>query len=254
MVNALFWKIKLDFMSTLRYRFSIISDLFVMLVLFVFFLSSGTGSSYNEIYTNSNSRELLLVGYLMWTYSITAISSLTGAINKEAKNGTLQILFHSKYPIELILFGELISAQMIQSFVIFILSIIAHFIFAIHIHFSVDVLLPIILCILGMYGIGIFLAGMGIFFKRIGALILLIQLSLLFVTDTIPTAEGIKIISKFIPLTIANDVVRRIISHMSYRTELLNLISLSTIWIVIGILALRLFISRAKQKGNLFFY
>lgn len=254
MINAILWKIKLDILSAFRYKFSITSDLIVMILLFMFFIGSNTGASFNKTYGNVDSRQLLFAGYIMWTISIAAISSLTLVISKEAKNGTLQVLFHSKYPLEIILFGEFLSSQMIHSVIILILSSIAYFLVNIPIVITPELLIPIIFCGLGMFGMGLFLTGMSIFFKRIGAVILLVQLSLLFVTDTIPTAQGIKNISKFIPLTIANDVVRKILSNISYSQELINLIIISAIWILVGIIGLRFFINRAKEKGNLFFY
>ena len=45
----------------------------------------------------------------------------------------------------------------------------------------------IAMCSLGMYGMGLLLNGATIKYKRVGSLLFLFQLGLLFVTDTIPS-------------------------------------------------------------------
>ena len=70
--------------------------------------------------------------------------------------------------------------------------------------------MPILLESLGMYGIGLIVAGIAIYFKRTGTIVFLIQTALLFVTDTVPTSDAILKITHYIPLTRCNEILRQI--------------------------------------------
>ncbi len=68
-----------------------------------------------------------------------------------------------------------------------------------------------------MYGIGLIVAGIAIYFKRTGTIVFLIQTALLFVTDTVPTSDAILKITHYIPLTRCNEILRQIAVGGEYR-------------------------------------
>ena len=77
-------------------------------------------------------------------------------------------------------------------------------------HFYLVIILSIIISTIGMYGIGLVVAGMTIFYKNIRSVIFLIQMGLLFITDIVPVSDGILSISKILPLTSCNLIVKYI--------------------------------------------
>lgn len=86
-----------------------------------------------------------------------------------------------------------------------IVVIISKFVWGIEFSFHPAFLVPILLESLGMYGIGLIVAGIAIYFKRTGTIVFLIQTALLFVTDTVPTSDAILKITHYIPLTRCNE-------------------------------------------------
>ncbi|MDO5028184.1 MAG: ABC transporter permease [Bacillota bacterium] len=254
MLKTLFWKIKLDFKANFRYKFAFVSDLVVMTVLLLIFLFSNTGKSLGDKYGMESYKSLLLIGYFLWMVSITAISSLAAFLNNQAKIGTLPYLIHSAYPLELIVLGEFISSLLVQSIVIVVISLLAKLIFTIDLYFSLVFLLIIVLCAIGMFGLGLIISGLSLYFKRVGALVLVLQMLLLFITDTIPTSTTILRVSRFIPLTMANDVARLYVSQMAYTSQLLELFVFALVWLALGVFVFRHSLKEAKKSGILLLY
>ncbi|WP_300410187.1 hypothetical protein [Lagierella sp.] len=253
-IRAFLYQIKMELKSTVRYKFAFFSDIAVFSVLLIFFFLSSSGSSFSDKYSSQDNKELLLVGYMMWTFASAAISTMATGLNSEARNGTLVMFLHSKTPVEILLFAKLISSQIVQLIIILVLSLISRFLFHVQLSFNPTLILPFLINLVGMYGIGMVLCGVSLFFKKTGALTLLMQLVTLFVTDTLPSSDTILKITRYIPLTICNEISRLIISSKSYSYTALFGIIISIIWVVVGILVFRFFYEKSKVKGNLLFY
>ena len=138
--------------------------------------------------------------------------------------------------------------------VIAILLLMSYFIWHIEMHVTLIGIISILINTLGMFGIGLIVGGLTIRLKRVGALTFIIQMGLLFITDTIPTSSTVLLISRCIPLTLCNDVLRTSISGGDVLMPFLELICVSLLWVVIGNVLFKLCIGRAKKKGNLLFY
>ena len=240
----------MDFLSQLRYKTAIIIDISVLTLLYVFLIIDGSGKSFESQYGVS-SKTLVFIGYILWTMSINVIASMTSAIEVESKNGTLQNVLNSKYPMEWILFSEFISSQFINLIVIFAIALVSKLFFKMDLMFSPSMILPIIICILGMFGIGLILAGISLLIKKVNALILFLQVFLLFISNTIPTNEALLKVSQFIPLTMANDVTRRIAAGDTYSKDLLILFGVSVLFVFFGDIIFRYLLIKAKKKDIL---
>lgn len=134
--------------------------------------------------------------------------------------------------------------------VVFISKVVWHIEFAFHIQF----ILPIILESLGMYGIGLIVAGIAMYFKKTGTIVFLIQTALLFVTDTVPTNSDILSVTHYIPLTRCNEILRQIAVGNEYASMILGLCIVSLVWLVIGSVFFDVMLKQAKMRGNLLFY
>ena len=137
---------------------------------------------------------------------------------------------------------------------ILLYSAITHFIFGVNYSVNGTIIAALFICTLGMYGIGLIIAGLSLYYKRIGSIVLLVQLFLLFVTDTLPTSSAIRQITQVIPLTACNRVVRNSYVKDSAGTDFLLLCVYSAVWFLIGYAVFEIFIRRAKEKGNLLLY
>lgn len=252
-LDILLCKIRLDLLSQIRYRIPLISDIVVLTVLFVIFIVSDTGKSFQTEY-GYNYKSLVLIGYIVWTMAINAIATLPNYINYEARNGTLQYILNSVFPIEWTMFTVFISSQIINFFVIIILITVANFIFHINIFISINMLIPIILCLIGMFGIGLMVAGLSILIKRVSSLILFLQLMMLFITDTVPTNQKFLFVTKYIPLTMTNEIIRKIIAGKEYIDKMPLLVVSSITFFILGIILFRILLKLSIRKNIALFY
>ena len=251
----MFWyEIKMDFLRSIRYRFGMISDLLVYFALFTVFMVTDSGNSYAQTYHYGNYKELVLLGYVAWIYAISAISNVAGSLQSELTHGTLYKKVSSKYPLQYLFGGLYVSSVVLETITIVIVVIISKFVWGIEFSFHPAFLVPILLESLGMYGIGLIVAGIAIYFKRTGTIVFLIQTALLFVTDTVPTSDAILKITHYIPLTRCNEILRQIAVGGEYTGMLPGLCIVALVWLVIGSVFFDVMLKQAKKRGNLLFY
>ncbi len=253
-LTALFWEIRMSIQSTIRYRFGVISDVIIYSAILSFFLLSNSGQSYAEMYENVDYKIILVIGYLAWMYAVTAITSISQIVSGEMKQGTFYKKYNAKYPLQILLFGRLVAALVVQSIVMLAVIIIAMLIGNVSMIWEPVIIVAIVISTVGMYGIGLILAGMSIFYKKIGAFNYLIQLFLLFITDTLPTSENISSISKILPLTSCNFIIKKALDQQNYIDEFVLLCISSLVFLFIGYMIFEYFLLKARKKGNLLFY
>lgn len=197
---------------------------------------------------------MLVVGYLAWIYGVTAITSITQIVMGELRQGTFYKKYHSVYPLHILLFGRMIASLLVQSFVVLAVVIVAKIVGNISVGFHLVQIVAIAVSTLGMYGIGLIVAGMSIFHKRTGSVLYIIQLCLLFVTDTVPMTEDVINVTQILPLTICNAVIRKSIAGMSYGTDFIKLLISAVVMLGIGLIVFHVYLEKARMKGNLLFY
>ena len=251
MLRAVFWEIKMDFRSAFRYRFGMVTDIVIYSVLLIFFLMSNSGTSYTDMYHYDNYKELLVVGYLAWIYAVTAITSISQIVSGELRQGTFYKKYNSVYPLQALLFGRMTAALLIQSIVVLIVLLVSMLFGNRITGIQPIAIVAVIISTIGMYGIGLIIAGMSIFHKKIGSILYIIQLCLLFVTDTIPTSQNVTLV---LPLTLCNTVLRKSIAGISYATDFMKLIVSAVAFLILGICVFHWYLKKARKKGNLLFY
>lgn len=253
-LRAFYWEMKMEIRRMVRYRFGLLTDIAVYTLLLLFFLLSDSGQSYGEEYGYADYKELLLVGYLAWMFASTAISSIAQIITGELKQGTFYKKYHSKYPLQFLLFARMAAGQLMQCAVAAVILILAAGIGHVKLTFHPVLLAAAAISTIGMYGIGLIAAGMAVFHKRIGSLIYIIQLGLLFITDTLPTADGISAVTRVLPLTSCNLVMRKVVAGQAYGDSMIMLCVTAVGFLAAGILLFSCYLARARKKGNLLFY
>ena len=144
--------------------------------------------------------------------------------------------------------------MLVQTIVVIIYSVVTYFFFGVRYTVTLPIVAAFLISILGMYGIGLMIAGLSLYYKRIGAIVLLVQLFLLFVTDTIPTSPVITEVSSVLPLTMCNTVIRNSFVHKDLGMTFLFLCVVSLLWFVAGYVVFDCFMKQAKKKGNLLLY
>lgn len=252
-LRAMLWEIKLELLSTKRYRFGMISDIVVFGVMMMFFLLSNSGQSFAGEYGFSY-KTLLLYGYIAWMYAVSALSTATSTVSGELSRGTFYKKMNSKYPLHFLLFGNLIAGIFLQTIVASVLVLIAVLVFRVKIILSISSILLILISTIGMYGIGLIIAGITLLVKQTGSILFIVQTGLLFVTDTLPSSNSILKLSRFLPLTTCNIAVKKICSGMPYFMDVIYLLVSSFVFICLGIEVFNIFLFKAKKCGNILFY
>ena len=197
----------------------------------------------------------MLLGYIAWSFSVAAISTVSSQITSELQRGTLFFKLNCKLPLQILYIGDLVSAVFVQTFIIIVYSLVTHIVFGVQYYITGEIFFSLFVCTIGMYGIGLIIAGLSIYFKRIGSLTFLVQLCLLFITDTVPTISAITNVSSVLPLTMCNAVIKNnFIENSPANNSLIYLCILSVVWFIIGYIIFELFIILAKRRGNLLLY
>ena len=186
-VRALLWTARVELSGAFRYRASFVSDIVVYTVILTLFMMSGSGHSLSEKYGVADYRSLLFAGYIAWTFANSALVSSVNNTSAELSRGTFYRKLNACCPLPLIQLGELLSTVLMNCIVAFAVAIIGGIAWDLRLYVSGVSVGAIAMCSLGMYGMGLLLNGATIKYKRVGSLLFLFQLGLLFVTDTIPS-------------------------------------------------------------------
>lgn len=240
-----------------NYRTNFISELVTMLILYLSLLFMDSGTSLAESYTISDvgSKELLLAGYMLWSFSIMSINIMSDTISCESSTGTLEHKYMSIIPIFVLNLAIFAQAFITESLIVSIILIVSKLFFNISINFNLYSILIILITSLGMYGIGMILGGLALKVKKIGKVVFILQVLFLFIGDTITNISNTIQISKILPLTLGNELLRDSIALGSIDLKkLLILIICSLIWIIIGIIVFKLFEKNCKKEGGLGYY
>lgn len=253
-VRALLWTIEIEVTGTIRYRFSFISDVLTYTILLSLFMFSNSGQSLATKYDTSNYKDLLLAGYIAWTFANAALTSSVNNTSGELVRGTFYRKMNARCPLPLLQAGELFGTIIMNTAVALILTFVGSLAWGLTLRVSFASIAAIVVCSFGMYGMGLVLNGMAITFKRIGSLLFLFQLGLLFVTDTLPSSAGVLAITQAIPLTICNDFIRLSCTGNAPIELLAALSALSALWLIAGATFFNFMLRKAKQHGDLLFY
>lgn len=123
--------------------------------------------------------EGVLVGYLLWTFTLSAYNGLSFFLMEEARTGTLEQLFLTPYgPTRLLLLRQL-ADLFSQGIFVLVLGLILAALTGAQLDFSPAVFLPALGVLLGGYGLGLLMGSLALLFKRIGQLLGLSQFLLL---------------------------------------------------------------------------
>ncbi|ABY91646.1 hypothetical protein JCM16816_04740 [Thermoanaerobacter brockii subsp. lactiethylicus] len=252
-LNIVIAEIRRSLKESFSYKMGLVSDIVVLTLLYAGLIFMDTGSMLGEYYNNpGNSKTLLLLGYIFWSYSIAAISGVSSEISIEAVKGTLEQKFMAVIPYPFLIAGNIISSLLLSSIVAAVIIAFSNLIIGVSITVNGKVILSLLMTLVGMYGMGLILGGLSLIAKRINQLTLLIQILLLFVTDTLSKTSPSSAISCIIPLTVGNDIARKSVSNIviSYN-EWLMLILVSMLWFVVGSAIFGMSSRYARKNGLL---
>jgi len=138
-------------------------------------------------------------------------------------------------PYPFLVLGSVISNFLVSSIVAAVIIAFSTLVLGVNIAINGKVLLALLLTLAGMYGMGLILGGLALIAKRVNQMTLVLQIVLLFATDTTTKRSPSSVAKLIIPLTSGNDIARKAVSSMAiYPTDWLQLLLASILWLVVG--------------------
>ena len=252
--NAIKWEMILDLKEYTRYKVSLLMDIVVFTGTFIIIYFLGVSEGFSAFYNidEKSGNVLVLIGYVFWQKASAALGYCSGTITGETELGIFEIRLQSKYPVEIILFFRLLVSNLIHivTYVgIFLYSIIVFKCDVSDLLYMIQAVLVSIPCLIGMYGIGLVLGSISVREKNIGSFVMIIQMALLFISNTLSPARNNLVY--LIPFSAGIELVRNIYLGQAINIGLIvNYIFGNLIWFAIGVICFRLAINAEKKKGS----
>lgn len=239
-----------------RYRLQFFSDLLFFTFVIILFLSSQTGTSFSIQYDTSTqfAPTLLLFGYITWTFSSISVAKIAYAIQNDRFIGVFYQKLFSSVPLWVIYLGRLLSSIILQAFSATILIIIAVLIFKVPFAITPIMVLALLVNMIGIYGIGLIIGGLAIYLQRVNTIVFITQTLLIMLTNTLPTPTAVLSITKFVPLTICNEILRKSFLHQPVFNDFVFLSIVSFLFLFVGVIVFQSLLKAGKKKGNLLYF
>lgn len=195
--------------------------------------------------------EAVLVGYLLWSFTLLSYSSLSFGLTEEAQTGTLEQVFLTSYgPIPLFLVRNL-SGLLIQGLLVFLIALVLMALTGARLSFNPWVVLPFLAVLLGGYGLGFAMGSLALLYKRIGQLLGLSEFLLLFLLQV--PGQGLFLLLPMVP---GAALARSMLAEGAPLDPLFLLLAFLNgfLYLGLGLFLFKLAVHRAKKLGLLHGY
>jgi ABC-2 type transport system permease protein len=195
--------------------------------------------------------EGVLVGYLLWTFTLSAYNGLSFVLMEEARTGTLEQLFLTPYGPTRLLPLRQAAGLFGQGVFVLTLGLVLALLTGARPALTPGVLLPALAVLLGGYGLGLLMGSLALLFKRVEQLLGLSQFLLL-----IPLQAPGEGVWALLPLAPGAALVRGMMAHGTPLEPLPLLLAWANglAYLLLGLGAFRRAVRRAKARGLLHGY
>jgi len=229
--------------------------IFYIIFVFLFFGAKkliGGGPAFGQ------TLEGIIVGYLVWLFTLQAYSDFTNFVTREAKWGTLEHLYTSATS-----FSWVCTAKMVSSFLVGNIYMVGSILLLAmvttgrYLHLDIASLVPLlILTLAGPYGFSFFMGGLALVYKRVSNSLQI--LNFLFIGLIAAPFDKYPFL-RFLPLAqgtnMINEVMTKGVSITDFQlTELFFLIGNSSFYLGLGFIGFKFFEKLAQKRGLLGHY
>lgn len=252
--NVIKWEVILSFKEYMRYRIGLIMDFIIFTGIFIgiyfFNISEGFSSVYNI--SDAHAKILVLIGYIFWQNSTAALGYCTQTISSETSRGIFEMRLQSKYSMQSIWFFRLLISCFIHLVTYLGIIIFGSIFVGFHSWDIMMILLSILMsfiALIGMYGIGLIFGSFSVREKNVGALILIIQTLLLFITNTLSPSRSDFIY--LVPFSAGIEIMRNLYLHNPVSGELVAIFCIvNVVWLIVGSWCFKLALKHEKKYGS----
>jgi ABC-2 type transport system permease protein len=238
------------------YKFNLLTQLLVLALIFIgatFFLGHG--------HFDQQQLPAQLLGFIVMFYARIAILETSRDMISEASAGTLEQMYMSPLPSELLLLGR-VFALLISTTLMMVLTIGGlALLLNIHLPLNWAGLLILLITLAGLFGFTLALSGAALIFKQIDALADMIQNLLLFATGAlVPISlfpNWLAVIAQTLPITQGIVVLRAVLLYSQSLSavwangSLLYLLIHSSLYLLGGWLIFKISERYARRRGSL---
>ncbi len=201
----------------------------------------------------------MVIGFMFWFFTNDVVSQMGASISEEKQIGTLEQIMLKPIKIERIIFFRTICWNLISLIIVSFLLFFLSTVLKIPLLFNVNILLPFLLTMLGLIGIGYLLATLTILYTKTASFGGIIQYLLLFFTGAVIPLESlpsfIRSFSSVIPLTqgiyLSQKIIEEnlsIINVLIHKNFIYLLIS-SIFFFLFGLCTFKYQMKKAMYKG-----
>ncbi len=250
-------QLKIRYIYLKRYYFDTLSMIVTIFLVFLIIFFGATWLLGGTPGDTGDTLEGIVVGFMVWTFALMAYSTLSWGMIEEAQQGTLEQLYMSPLG-----FGWVTILRVAAHFIFNLLIVIVILLLMMGttgrwLNLDVLSLIPLVLLtIAGAYGIGFFMGGLALVFKRVQSALQILQFVLVIF---IAAPFGWMPFMRFLPLSLGTRLIGAVMIDGRTLLELppgdvLFLIANSAVYFGLGFLAFKLFEDVARDRGLLGHY
>jgi len=209
--------------------------------------------------------EVAFMGLLLWLFASSALSDATEHLTEERYIGTLERISITKTPVVCILIARFIVNFLFTLCRAILIGGILYIIFQPKTgllfsswRVSTMALIIAVLTIIALYGFGLFMASLGLIFKRVGAISSILEYLVLFFSGIVIPWESmpslLQSFSKVLPMTWGIRTLNNLQSGVNFWFCFANLIFYTLIITLIGSITFHYSMKFVKKKGEYSFY
>ncbi len=249
----------LNLRQTLRYKTSFVVDLIVQFLIYSALMFAGGYTWMTRQYggTPNESKSLMLIGYVFWSYAVFAINETGSDVRVEANRGTLEQKCLSVVPLSWLLMAKAFSGVLISTTFVALLVGMSKAFFNVGVKVTIGAVLAWAIMLIGMYGFGFIIGGIALIVKKVGQLTFLVQIVLLFLTGTIMPLKSFpyvfQLMGKSLPLTQGMEIAKLSIGGTKPITfeHWVILGMISAVYLSFGLLFFHMSERMARREGLL---
>ena len=249
-------QLKIRYIYLKRYYFDTLSMIVTIFLVFliIFF---GAAALLGASPAAGDTLEGIVVGFMVWTFALVAYSTLSWGIIEEAQQGTLEQLYMSPLGFGWVTILRVAAHFIINVFMVLVILFLMMATTGRWLNLDVLSLIPLVLLtVAGAYGIGFFMGGLALVFKRVQSALQILQFVLVIF---IAAPMGWMPFMKFLPLSLGTRLIGAVMIDGRSLFELppgdvLFLIGNSAVYFGLGFLAFKFFEDVARDRGLLGHY
>lgn len=230
----------------------IITIYFIFLLIFLGYRgAAGASPQFGEML------EGLVIGYLLWVFSLMVYQDVSHTIQTECREGTLEQLYMSAYPFGLVISMKVLASFFINLITIVILLFVMMWTTGQSLNIDVISIAPLIVfTLIGILGIGFAIGGVTLIFKRMDSYLQIVQFALIGLVAA--PAEPI-IWLRMLPASWGSTMINRVMSR-GYSlvdfafSDYLWLVGVGLFYLLAGYQAYKFCEKKAMERGLLGHY